>query len=1228
MKQLYLGLLMLFASSLLAQTNNTELIGNPTFTTAVTDGPTGFATDVNFPTTGTVLPGTPGRWYAGGTDIAGYQTSGFQTATSAGTFNATIPSDLTNSNVYSNFLGQVIQTMSTGRYRIAITAKGTAPFYLKISSTSALGNELPFYFRNPSSAAIEKQATPDFPGYSLKITPTASSVTYTADLDLYNTSASVRLYFVFPKTGSVFIDDVSIQRIADANPPAIPTTYFVRPTGNTTAWTGLTGIVPDQIITTTELALTGTYTYYLAAGNYTIPSSTTITTGKVYGGFSGNETNIDLADMTNNPRATSDKDGNGIVEPWEFTNESIIKSRALASAYTDGGFSGRFITVTGGEVNGVTLSDYHYNQGSGNGAIILGKVTSGPLDADYTISATSAPGALKNCTIRMFKTAQGSGTVMMTHPASVVDKCLIEDCRVVAGNGGAIYMNRLGGIVSNSVLRNNIASGHGGAIYSLVTTSSIPAGYTGSSHTSYSAIVSNCAIYNNTGCTTNNTGGSAIRGEATSNARGLEVINCTIVNNTTSSIGNGVASVELLNSGVIVNSIVLNDFKKEIRPNSTTNYVASTIYGENAGSTLFPNTNCSTLLDANLSTINFKSATNFQGAVGNSTTDVSTYTDALKAQIKAANYTITSLSSSAVTTQSVTSLPNSYKNSGGTGSVDIPITATVPPKDMLSVDRATNRTIGAYQYIDPATTVTWNGTAWSNTTGPTASLDAVIDGTYSGAAFNAKKLTVNATKSLTVTSGTMTIQNEVINNGTMVIENNANLIQVNNVANTGAITVKRNSNPLKRLDYTLWASPVAGQNLAAFSPLTSQSPSRFYTYDTANNKFNNSFDPTATNFTAGKGYLIRMPNDADATNASAFAGQFTGVPTNGDVYYTLSTSGNGFNLVGNPYPSPISIANLMTYLGLTSNVIDRTFYFWRKTNGVATANNSAYGVYNGSSSTYATNGVGASSFDGYIQPGQGFFVKSGLGGSLVLKNSFRVANTNNTSGQFFKPKQVASADKIWLNATNAAGDFSQMAVTYSDGATAGVDNYDSQSINDSEYALTSSIENGEYTIQGRPAFDASDVVSLNFKTAVAGQYTIAIDHANGVFAAGQSVILADATTGTETDLTTSAYTFNAPAGATNGRFSLKYQKTGVTNAAVGNENNVAIYKNKGSLNVNAGQATIANITIYDVQGKVVEALNNLKSSTATIENLKATNQVLVVQITLQNGSVVTKKIVN
>ena len=199
-----------------------------------------------------------------------------------------------------------------------------------------------------------------------------------------------------------------------------------------------------------------------------------------------------------------------------------------------------------------------------------------------------------------------------------------------------------------------------------------------------------------------------------------------------------------------------------------------------------------------------------------------------------------------------------------------------------------------------------------------------------------------------------------------------------------------------------------------------------------------------------------------------------------------------------------------------------------------------------------------------------------------------------------------------------------------DGATEGVDNgIDGKYINDSKIALTSEINGEEYTIQGRPAFEATDVVPLNFKTDKAGEYKIAIDHVDGLFAKGQDVYLVDAVTGTETNLTNEAYTFTAESGTANARFTLKYQSASKTvGSPVFNENTVTVYKNNGTLYVNSAASAIVNIKVFNMQGRLIAEQKGVNATTATIKNLKATQQILLVQVTSEDKKVVTKKVVN
>ncbi|MFY7956890.1 MAG: hypothetical protein ACOVNT_02180, partial [Flavobacterium macrobrachii] len=383
--------------------------------------------------------------------------------------------------------------------------------------------------------------------------------------------------------------------------------------------------------------------------------------------------------------------------------------------------------------------------------------------------------------------------------------------------------------------------------------------------------------------------------------------------------------------------------------------------------------------------------------------------------------------------------------------------------------------------------VTWTGGAWSNVSGPTNLIDAVIADTYVTAddgEFTAKSLTVTTGGSLTVSSGDVVtvvgaLENELTSSA-VVVENNGVLMQggTSNL-NTGSITVRRNSSAILRQDYTLWSSPVAGQGLYAFSPTTL--PNRFYTYNTSTNLYSNSvgfnltglqfpsplvapngINGTDTNnvlFATAKGYLIRTPWN-HPTAPTVFAGQFAGVPNSGDITYTMSLAGTGFNLVGNPYPSPISME---TFVDDNAANITTSLYFWRETNG--NTSNNAYCQWN--DGLFQSNGQ-SQVFDpqNVIRTGQGFIVDAtGAGTALVFNNGQRVANTAN---QFFR--QNNTQDVYWLNLTNAEGAFSQTVVSYKDYASNGLDRYDGKNVGTSQVSLSSLIDGQEYGIQGKAAF--------------------------------------------------------------------------------------------------------------------------------------------------------------
>ncbi len=515
-------------------------------------------------------------------------------------------------------------------------------------------------------------------------------------------------------------------------------------------------------------------------------------------------------------------------------------------------------------------------------------------------------------------------------------------------------------------------------------------------------------------------------------------------------------------------------------------------------------------------------------------------------------------------------------------------------------------------------TCTWNGTAWSNGTGPTFEIDAILEGAYDTSlegGFTAKSLTVSTGGSLSIGAETsVTVVNALTNELTaaeVVINSDGSLIQQGTTnTNSGDVTVFRNSQDVMRLDYTMWSSPVAAQNLGGFSPDTMTN--RFYTYTTETDIYTTIAN--TNDFAVGQGYLIRTPNN-HPTSPTSWSGQFIGLPNSGDLSIGLSTGGNGYNLVGNPYPSPISISTLLTE---NNGVIGGNLYFWRKTNG---ATGSAYITYSG-----GTFSDGPHVFNN-IQPGQGFIVQAVSGADLSFANTQRQSG----NGVFYRNGNTTQSEdnsRIWLNVSANNAVIGQMAIGYNASASNDLDASDAPYINDNAVALNSFVANTELAVQHRAGFVATDVVPLSFKTTTAGSYAIAINAVDGLFTnEEQSIFLKDNLLAIEHDLRSSSYSFTTEAGSFTNRFEIVYEST-LSVANPNFENGVVVYSKNKSIEINSGLESIATVRVVDIRGSVITEMKSINSNTLSIPLADVANQVLIVQITGINGQTISKKVVH
>jgi hypothetical protein len=537
---------------------------------------------------------------------------------------------------------------------------------------------------------------------------------------------------------------------------------------------------------------------------------------------------------------------------------------------------------------------------------------------------------------------------------------------------------------------------------------------------------------------------------------------------------------------------------------------------------------------------------------------------------------------------------------------------------------------------DTSSNTDWNGSAWSNLE-PDGSKSVTISSVVPNQPFTIEKpniqacsLTITSTSDVIIPDGvTLTITNKVTTNGKLVFESGSSLLQTTNVQNEGTIVYKR-ATEINRFDLTYWSSPVTGEpdtfKMKDLSPTTLFD--KFFTYSPTGGWATNMYgtDPML----AGCGYSIRGPQEFDKVATDTFVGEFKGRPNNGNITVPAVIPDKWF-LLGNPYPSAIDVDALWD---ANPNQLG-ALYFWThvapptKAPGENTYRYTSndYVVYTASGGTVVS---GTKSFDGYIAAGQGFFARP-KATEIHFNNDMRRGSSVN--GSFFKVANKSKSierNRIWLNMVNNEGAFKQILVGYIEGATNNVDfNYDAPTIAGNSYLDFYSLnETKKLTIQGRALpFENTDLVPLGYKTTVAGDFTIGLDHGDGFFNK-QEVYLEDKTTGKTTNLRNENYTFSTLVGTFTDRFVLRYTgKTLGTDDLENLENSVLIAVKNKTVSITCSKETIKEVNIFNVGAQLVYSKNKVNSSELQITNLHSSDQVLLVKVTLENGSVITKKVI-
>jgi hypothetical protein len=424
---------------------------------------------------------------------------------------------------------------------------------------------------------------------------------------------------------------------------------------------------------------------------------------------------------------------------------------------------------------------------------------------------------------------------------------------------------------------------------------------------------------------------------------------------------------------------------------------------------------------------------------------------------------------------------------------------------------------------------------------------------------------------------------------------------------SGSITYTRN---LATTNWYLVSSPVSGQDIDTFvsaEGLASGSGNNnmgLAAYDNSSSAWSyyQSGASGSGDFALGSGRSIKLSTAGDIS--------FTGTMPVDDVSIAIT---NGYNLVGNPYPSYIaantaadSSDNILTVN--TSILSEATLWMW-----------------NQATSDYDAINLVSSSMD--IAPAQGFFVKTSGSNTLSITEAMQ---SHQSSDSFQRLSNERPEISIVLSDGENTRDTD---VYYIDGTTTGFDNgYDSTTFggltNDFDiYTHLVANSNGEdFAIQSLPNSSLETMIIPVGITAAAGE-EISIS-ANAInLPEGVNIYLEDKSDDSFTLLDSTSVFTTTPDEDLNviGRFYIHTTATALSDNQV-SLTNVSMYFVDRNLTITGVHSGDTNVRVYDLLGKEVHNTSFQGTGFNKITLPSLTTGVYVVQLETQMEAI-SKKII-
>lgn len=363
---------------------------------------------------------------------------------------------------------------------------------------------------------------------------------------------------------------------------------------------------------------------------------------------------------------------------------------------------------------------------------------------------------------------------------------------------------------------------------------------------------------------------------------------------------------------------------------------------------------------------------------------------------------------------------------------------------------------------------------------------------------------------------------------------------------------------------------------------------------------NSSFEK---DFIPGKGYLVAYASGYGKTTLD-FKGPFnSGNISAPALAYTSGTTWSGWNLIGNPYTSAIDwdLVNHAAFTDIYAYVYDPN-----KPGGAGYVD------------------VGGGTAGAYLAPGQAFFVNVSASGSFMFTPNIQLHQTSTT----LKSSQAVQSDNGLVLRLSSDSHYDETTIQIISGTKSARDRDDALELpgfDDSVpqlYSYTS--DSVAVAINTYPAMDSIHRVQLGTILPSDGSYTISLQSRSGDFTS-KPAELEDLSTGTMTDLTQGSYKFDGKTSDTK-RFILIFEKTnGVKQIGAGNKILIYGYHNDIYIRSQGGVLLKGKVSVYNLLGEIVyhTILNN---TTRQVFNLRAPAGLYIVDVNLQDGSKIIKKV--